>query len=367
MDGTNADLAGCPGDRGYLFAAWSPDGKVIAHAAELGESQLYLTDARRGAFASTRITDGTPQYFAPDWAPTADRLAAAFDDLFNDTLGPRVVTMNRDGTGNDTVRFSAASPAWSPDGNRIAFVDTPSGEVRTMKPDGSGETPVTAGADPDWQPLPVNGYPRPKGAYRQRIALVTAYTACAAPNRTHGPPLAFPACAPPVMESDHITVGTGDSNGLPAKFRGNLDIHAIPGTPQTSQNDADVRVVLTLFELFNRETLDSYTGEVQARFNVQITDRENSPHPGGPGPGTTVEIPFEMTAQTCVPGAPGSPPEGTSCLLVSELSAILPGAVKEGGRAIWQVDDVEVWDGGPDGDAETKPNTLFARQGVFVP
>ncbi len=34
---------------------------------------------------------------------------------------------------------------------------------------------------------------------------------------------------------------------------------------------------------------------------------------------------------------------------------------------IWQLGDVEVYDGGADGDVDTTPNTLFMRQGVFAP
>ena len=39
----------------------------------------------------------------------------------------------------------------------------------------------------------------------------------------------------------------------------------------------------------------------------------------------------------------------------------------EGKRSIWEMGQVQVDDGGPDGVAATQPNTLFARQGVFVP
>ena len=40
----------------------------------------------------------------------------------------------------------------------------------------------------------------------------------------------------------------------------------------------------------------------------------------------------------------------------------------EGKRAIWQLGQVQVFDGGPDGTAATPSgNTLFAVQGVFVP
>jgi hypothetical protein len=41
--------------------------------------------------------------------------------------------------------------------------------------------------------------------------------------------------------------------------------------------------------------------------------------------------------------------------------------VDEGARAIWALGQVEVTDGGPDGDADSPGNTVFARQGVFVP
>jgi hypothetical protein len=42
-------------------------------------------------------------------------------------------------------------------------------------------------------------------------------------------------------------------------------------------------------------------------------------------------------------------------------------AVQAGDRAIWQLGQAQLYDGGPDGDAETEPNNLFAVQGVFVP
>ena len=43
-------------------------------------------------------------------------------------------------------------------------------------------------------------------------------------------------------------------------------------------------------------------------------------------------------------------------------------AVIEGNRALWQLDQVKVYDGGADGDADTTgDNTLFAVQGVLIP
>ncbi len=41
--------------------------------------------------------------------------------------------------------------------------------------------------------------------------------------------------------------------------------------------------------------------------------------------------------------------------------------MSEGKRAIWELGQIEVSDGGSDGLASTEDNTVFARQGVFVP
>ena len=45
----------------------------------------------------------------------------------------------------------------------------------------------------------------------------------------------------------------------------------------------------------------------------------------------------------------------------------MPGVVPEGKRAMWQLGQIQVLDGGSDGVASTTPNSVFARQGVFVP
>ena len=63
-------------------------------------------------------------------------------------------------------------------------------------------------------------HPRPVGATPTRMSLVPAYAACAAPNRTHGPPLAFPSCNPPAQTSAQATVGTPDAFGGAANFTG---------------------------------------------------------------------------------------------------------------------------------------------------
>jgi hypothetical protein len=51
----------------------------------------------------------------------------------------------------------------------------------------------------------------------------------------------------------------------------------------------------------------------------------------------------------------------------TSFNAVTPSAVVERARAMLQLGAVNVFDGGADGLTSTSPNTLFARQGLFVP
>ena len=83
-------------------------------------------------------------------------------------------------------------------------------------------------------------HPRPKGATPIRMSLVPAYAACAAPNRTHGPPLAFASCNPPAQASAQATVGTPDAFGGAANSTSYLLLRAIPGDfPRIDGGHAD--------------------------------------------------------------------------------------------------------------------------------
>ena len=73
-------------------------------------------------------------------------------------------------------------------------------------------------------------------------------------------------------------------------------------------------------------------GELRASVTLRITDKDNTPHPGGPGAATTTEIPLDMIAP-CAAGR--RPPEGSTCTANTTADALAPGTVKEGRRAIW--------------------------------
>jgi microcystin-dependent protein len=200
------------------------------------------------------------------------------------------------------------------------------------------------------------GYARPAGATPLRVSLVPAYQACSAPNRTHGPPLGFGSCAPPQQSSQELTVGAFDANGQPALSVGSLRLGTQVGNPSTPADEADVAVILNITDVREQSGLADYTGEIAAVLAARITDRQG-------GGATTEDFTFELVAQC---GATGGS-AGATCALNTSFDAIAPGAVVEGERTLWELEGIEVTDGGGDGVALTQPNGVFARQGVFVP
>ncbi len=205
-------------------------------------------------------------------------------------------------------------------------------------------------------------YPRPRGAGPLRLALVPALRACPAPNRVHGPPLAFGACAPPVEASDQLTVGIPDANGMNAGFEGAARLDVVMGDPLTPADEADVRMSVSLSDVRRRAGLGDYTGELRWTTAVQVTDRGDGP--GADEAGTGQQATFPVTVP-CT--ATADPAIGATCSLATTFDAVVPGAIDEVKRSVWQLGEVEVRDGGSDGLAATEPNDLFARPGLFVP
>ena len=142
---------------------------------------------------------------------------------------------------------------------------------------------------------------------------------------------------------------------------GRMHLGLVVGDPGTPADEADVQITVSVTDVRDRTTLADYTGELQARTGLRITDKLNT----GNDSATVTDVPFEFTVPCSATG--GGADVGATCSLNTTADAITPGTVTESKRAIWQVDDVLVLDGGPDDDAETANNTIFLRQGIFVP
>jgi hypothetical protein len=216
---------------------------------------------------------------------------------------------------------------------------------------------------------------RPKHASPFKVPLVPAFNACTSPNRVHGPPLEFQSCNPPVPSSAAVTVGTPENNAAPDNSVGNVKLTAqqgVPGPPDDSDilmvgSVTDVRCIGGTSTCGNANLTDGadYTGQLQGNVTVRMSDHWNSVAAGGGAESATmVDIPFPMPFN-CVNTVDND--IGGLCSLDTSVNAVVPGGVRDGKRGVWELGQVNVSDGGPDGSTSTTPNFPFLRQGVFVP
>jgi hypothetical protein len=373
----------------FLSPAWSPDGTKIAFKVlpTSGSVDIYTmnpdgTDVRNLTPTST-LHEGDP-----DWSPDSSKIV--YSATTGSNLADQIRVMNADGTGVTELTPGGRGdqqPVWSPDGTKIAFSsfrNVAGGQRRIwiMNADGSAEAALTptnqTARSPDWQPARVTGYPRPKSASPLHVSLVPSHNGCAAfiANESHGPPLAFPSCSPPTLQSTTLTVGTPDANGVPAQSVASARLAAVAGDPGTPADEADVQIGVAMTDVrcagasaaCPGGAVSAFSGTMLLTANMRLTDRLN----GSPGPGTMrtigLHVPF-----TCAPTA--DPTIGSSCALSTTMDAVTPGAVPEGQRSIWEFGDVQVWDPGPNGTgyANCPPTcgngdeAAFMRQGVFIP
>jgi hypothetical protein len=254
------------------------------------------------------------------------------------------------GQENVTVRkLELRLPVMEQPGALGGFVDDPAQKV----------LPAGYQLARDFQPV---AYPRPRGATPVRVPLVPAFRQCTAPNRTHGSPLASPSCGPPVQSSPNLTIGTPDANGNGVNSFGYVLLRAVVGNSSTSADEANVLLTVSLTDVRKAAGLGDYGGELQEKMSLRITDKANGP--GGDEAGTVEDFPYAVT----VPCAPtDSTGVGSTCSVTTGLDALVPGTVPEGKRSIWELGEIQVLDGGPDGVASTADNSLFAVQGVYAP
>jgi dipeptidyl aminopeptidase/acylaminoacyl peptidase len=348
--------------------AWSPAFDKIAFGADTS-----IVVSRADGSARTTVTTGV----SPNWSPNGRKLVFA-----DSVMGHPAEIFVADETGGGRIQLtnnavSDESPAWSPDGQRITLSRNapdsfrPGADIWTIDPGGAGELKLTTDGNqqdvtnyfPDWQPIPYTGYARPKGASPLQVSLLPAYKPCVAANRTHGSPLSFGSCAPPQQTSDYLTVGTPDANGQPPKSVAEVIYKVKASAP------ADVLITVLITDVRNKSDLTDYTGEVRVNgvsapfAELRITDRFNGE--SSTEPGTVVDIPAMPTTVACAPTADTT--VGSSCNTLTSMNAVVAGSVVGGKRAIWQFDQITVVDGGADGNVATTDNTIFLKQGVFVP
>ena len=276
----------------------------------------------------------------------------------NDLASSRVFLVDA-GSGYSVSEAPPGSPDWElesadcSDGSPVSNIDVAAGETVTC-------TFVNKGR--------IGNYPRPKGATPLRVGLVTAFNQCTVDNRTHGPPLTFPSCNPPVQRSTAVTVGSPDANGAAAnsESRVRYDVLFAPG----GVDDTDVRIEASITDLRckagttacgNANAADGadYVGQVQATTVLRITDPLSTESATMSDTGLHAPFQCASTASSSI---------GGSCMLNTTVDALIPGAVPEGRRSVWEMGPVQLFDGGADGQLSTgSGNALLLVQGTFIP
>ena len=146
------------------FPAWSPDGKTIAASvvekcvAGMSACIYDIVVMKSDGSERKNLTNTTASEWVPAWSPDGQAIAFS-SDRDGDS---EIYVMNRDGsnlrqlTDNDGYD---GTPRWSPDGTRIAFdTDRDGGDwdIYIMDADGSDPLPVTSNSSNDfaesWSP-----------------------------------------------------------------------------------------------------------------------------------------------------------------------------------------------------------------------
>ena len=142
------------------YAAWSPDGTQIAFTSDRdGNSEIYVIDADGSGL--TRLTS-SPDYFeaSPEWSPDGERIAF-LTSRGGDENHDNIYVMNADG-GEPTKLTNVLTDewkfSWSPDSSMIVYSSySDSYGIYLMQADGSGKTvlledPYADLLDPAWSP-----------------------------------------------------------------------------------------------------------------------------------------------------------------------------------------------------------------------
>jgi hypothetical protein len=178
-----------------------------------------------------------------------------------------------------------------------------------------------------------------------------------------------------VQTSSHLTIGEPTVNGAGANAVGSVKLTVkvgAPGPPEDSDvlivsSGTDVRCQAGVATCGSANAADGpdYTGQLQGTAQIRITDHWNAVGPaGGPDPATVTDIPFPVNA-SCV--ATASNTIGGTCATNTSANAVVPGSVLDGKRAVVEIQQIQINDGGASGTAGAADAELFEVQGILIP
>lgn len=174
---------------------------------------------------------------------------------------------------------------------------------------------------------------QPAKAKQIKADLVSAYNTCASPNTTHKPPIALPACSPPVPSTSN-----NPTNQLTFGSKGAF-------VQQLILTKGDIKLLSKGTDILNNGV--PFSGTITGLATVRVTDNGC----GGPSFTTACTIfdfPFPVPVN-CTAG---------KCSGKTTANTVVPGAVNAGDSSNIEIGQLSVND--PDGDEAF-------RQGIFVP
>jgi Tol biopolymer transport system component len=144
VDPDDGSLTEPPGPQLALAPNWSPDGEQIVYAGERG-LVIQSVDGQ----ASYRLTDD-PLDTSPVWSPDGSQVAFVrrqhdhWELYAVDADGGNLTRLTDTPAQPGGQMASSVSPAWSPDGQYIAFYTNRAGqwEIWVMKADGRAQAPM---------------------------------------------------------------------------------------------------------------------------------------------------------------------------------------------------------------------------------
>jgi hypothetical protein len=342
-----------------VAADFDGDGDTdLASSNELSDTVSVMLNATAKIIVRQDTSPDDPQDFS--FTPGGD-------------LSPASFQLDDDGNSGSTLSNQRTFNGLAPGSGYSLAQSLPAGwdlESATCD-DGSSPSNIDVSANETVTCTFVNtrsapGYARPKGASPINAALVPAYQPCQSQNASHGEPLSVGSCSPPVASSSYLTIGSPDANGQAANSTGLVTAKVLTEAPINLNNgdQSDVAFTVSISDVREAGTLADYGGELRASFTLRLTDRFNGSSGNTPAAATDSTFGFGFS---CVP-TPSDPDIGSTCSAATTADAVMAGVTPELKRAVWQLGQVQVFDGGADGDADTTgDNTLFETQGLFAP